>query len=142
MVEFIDGSVLAQMSPPDMRFAIQHALTWPDRLEGGLPALDLARLGALHFHTPDIARFPGLGLARTAALTGGTLPAVMNAANEVAVQNFLDNRISFAGIWHTVESVMNRHTCIADPTLEQIGAADHWSRQEAERFCLTARRTN
>jgi 1-deoxy-D-xylulose-5-phosphate reductoisomerase len=137
MVEFVDGSVLAQMSPPDMRFAIQHALTWPERVEGGLPPLDLAKLGALHFKSPDLVRFPGLGLARKAAVTGGTLPSVLNASNEVAVQNFLDGRISFAGIWHTVEAVMSRHHCIAEPTLEQIDLADRWSRQEAERFCLT-----
>ena len=140
MVEFVDGSVLAQMSPPDMRFAIQHALTWPERRDGGLQPLDLTRLGPLHFRTPDTARFPGLGLARRAAIAGGTLPTVLNAANEVAVQQFLDGRISFAGIWHTVEAVMNRHTCIPDPTLDQIGQADHWSRQEADRFCMTVQR--
>jgi 1-deoxy-D-xylulose-5-phosphate reductoisomerase len=140
MVEFVDGSVLAQMSPPDMRFAIQHALTWPDRREGGLPSLDLAKLGSLHFKSPDLVRFPGLGLARKAAVIGGTMPSVLNAANEVAVQNFLDDKLSFAGIWHTVESVMNRHHAIAEPTLEQIDLADRWSRQEAERLCLTAAR--
>jgi 1-deoxy-D-xylulose-5-phosphate reductoisomerase len=140
LVEFVDGSVLAQLSPPDMRFAIQYALTWPDRAEGGLPALDLATLGALHFRPPDLVRFPGLGLARRAALTGGTLPTVLNAANELAVQEFLDGHISFAGIWHTVEGVMNRHTSIAAPTLDQLLAADHWSRQEARRLCLTTER--
>jgi 1-deoxy-D-xylulose-5-phosphate reductoisomerase len=137
MVEFVDGSVLAQMSPPDMRFAIQHALTWPKRLDGGLPLLDLAKLGSLHFKSPDLARFPGLGLARQAAVTGGTMPSVLNAANEIAVQSFLDGKISFAGIWHTVEAVMSRHHSIAEPTLEEIDHADRWSRQEAERFCLT-----
>jgi 1-deoxy-D-xylulose-5-phosphate reductoisomerase len=137
MVEFVDGSVLAQMSPPDMRFAIQYALTWPDRLDGGLPPLEMAKLGALHFASPNLLRFPGLGLARKAAVTGGTMPAVLNAANEVAVQNFLEDKISFAGIWHTVESVMSRHHSIAEPTLEQIAHADQWSRQEAERFCQT-----
>ena len=137
MVEFVDGSVLAQMSPPDMRFAIQHALTWPERMDGGLPSLDLAKMGSLHFKSPDLARFPGLGLARQAAITGGTMPSVLNAANEIAVQNFLDGKISFAGIWHTVEAVMSRHHSIAEATLEEIDHADQWSRQEAERFCLT-----
>jgi 1-deoxy-D-xylulose-5-phosphate reductoisomerase len=137
MVEFVDGSVLAQMSPPDMRFAIQHALTWPKRLDGGLPLLDLAKMGSLHFKSPDLARFPGLGLARQAAVTGGTMPSVLNAANEIAVQSFLDGKISFAGIWHTVEAVMSRHHSIVEPTLEEIDHADRWSRQEAERFCLT-----
>lgn len=136
MVEFVDGSILAQLSPPDMRFAIQHALTWPDREDGGLPRLDFASLGALHFETPDITRFPCLGLARRAAITGGTMPCVLNAANEIAVQAFLDSQIPFAGIWHTVEAVMARHKTIAKPTLNQIYSTDHWSRQEAKRFCL------
>jgi 1-deoxy-D-xylulose-5-phosphate reductoisomerase len=138
MVEFVDGSVLAQMCPPDMRFAIQYALTWPERLDGGLPPLDVTKLGALHFKPPDLIRFPGLGLARRAALAGGTLPAVLNAANEIAVQRFLDGEISFAGIWHTVETVMNRHHVVPGPTLDQIELADRWSRQEAERLCLTS----
>jgi 1-deoxy-D-xylulose-5-phosphate reductoisomerase len=136
MVEFIDGSVIAQLSPPDMRFAIQHALTWPERAEGGLPRLDFATLGALHFDTPDLTRFPCLGLARKAAITGGTMPCVLNAANEIAVQAFLNNIITFSGIWHTVEAVMMRHTVIPKPTFAQIIATDHWSRQEAERLCV------
>jgi len=138
MVEFVDGSILAQLSPPDMRFAIQHALTWPEREDGGLPRLDFATLGALHFETPDLTRFPCLGLARKAAITSGTMPCVLNAANEIAVQAFLENQITFSGIWHTVESVMTRHSVIAKPTLDQINAADHWSRQEAKRLCLIA----
>ena len=138
MVEFVDGSVLAQLSPPDMRFAIQHALTWPDRLDGRLPPLDLASLGTLHFRAPDPVRFPCLGLARRAAITGGTLPCVLNAANEIAVEEFLEGRLTFSGIWHTVEAVMNRHTVIARPTLARINRADHWARQEAARVCLTA----
>lgn len=137
LVEFVDGSILAQLSPPDMRFPIQHALTWPDRVDGGIPRLDLASLGALHFTAPDPVRFPCLGLARRAAITGGTLPCVLNAANEIAVAEFLDGRIAFSGIWHTVEAVMNRHKPISKPTLEQIEQADHWSRQEAQRVCLT-----
>ncbi|MEI8140123.1 MAG: 1-deoxy-D-xylulose-5-phosphate reductoisomerase [bacterium] len=138
MVEFVDGSILAQLSPPDMRFAIQHALTWPDREDGGLPRLDFATLGAMHFETPDLDRFPCLGLARKAAITGGTMPCVLNAANEIAVQAFLDNQITFAGIWHAVEAVMAHHNVIAKPTLDQIYTTDHWSRQEAKRVCLIA----
>ncbi len=138
MVEFVDGSILAQLSPPDMRFAIQHALTWPERQDGRLPRLDFATLGALHFEAPDLTRFPCLGLARKAAITGGTMPCVLNAANEIAVQAFLDNQIAFSGIWHTVEAVMARHTVIAKPTLDQINSSDHWSRQEAHRLCLIA----
>ncbi len=137
LVEFVDGSVLGQLSPPDMRYAIQHALTWPDRVDGGLPPLDLARLGSLHFRGPDIVRFPCLGLARRAALTGGTLPAVLNAANEVAVQNFLDGRITFSGIWHTVEAVMNDHKPVVRPTLDGIMTADAWARKNAETYCST-----
>lgn len=138
MVEFVDGSILAQLSPPDMRFAIQHALTWPDREDGGLPRLDFATMGALHFETPDLTRFPCLSLARRAAITGGTMPCVLNAANEIAVQAFLDNQIHFSGIWHAVEAVMSHHTVIAKPTLDQINATDHWSRQDAKRLCLIA----
>ena len=137
MVEFVDGSVLAQLSPPDMRFAIQHALIWPDRADSDLPRLDLATLGALHFTAPDPVRFPCLGLARKAAITGGTMPCVLNAANEIAVEEFLDGNITFSGIWHTVEAVMDRHRLVAKPTLAQIGQADHWARQEAKRFCRT-----
>ncbi len=136
LVEFVDGSVLAQLSPPDMRFAIQHALTWPERRDGGLPKLDLASLGTLHFSPPDPLRFPCLGLARRAAITGGTMPCVLNAANEIAVEEFLAGNISFSGIWHTVEAVMNRHTSLTKPNLEKIHKADLWARQEARRFCL------
>ncbi len=131
LVEFVDGNLLAQLSPPDMRYAIQYALTWPDRLDGGLPPLDLTQVAALHFEPPDPQRFPCLGLARAAAQGGGTLPAVLNAANEVAVQRFLDGSLPFPGIWHTVERVMERHRPIATPCLEAILEADRWARREA-----------
>ncbi len=141
MVEFVDGSVLAQLSPPDMRFAIQHALTYPDRVDGRLPALDLANMGPLHFHAPDLIRFPCLRLARQAAITGGSMPAVLNAANEIAVDRFLIGQLAFSGIWHTVEAVMNLHHVINEPTLDDIDRADHWARQEANRHCqVTANR--
>ena len=132
LVEFADGSVLAQLSPPDMRFAIQYALTYPERVDGNLPALDLAKTGPLHFKEPDEKRFPCLRLAREAAQAGGTLPAVLNAANEVAVQKFLDGKVSFAGIWRLVEKVMARHRATAKPGLDDILEADAWARTTAE----------
>jgi 1-deoxy-D-xylulose-5-phosphate reductoisomerase len=131
LVELVDGSVLGQFSPPDMRFAIQYALTWPERYEGDLPALDLARLGTLKFAAPDERRFPGLTLAREAARTGGTMPAVLNAANEIAVQRFLDGTIPFAGIWRLVERLMRAHAVLQSPTLDQIIEADNWARIRA-----------
>ncbi|MBI2438158.1 MAG: 1-deoxy-D-xylulose-5-phosphate reductoisomerase [Lentisphaerae bacterium] len=134
MIEFLDGNILAQLSVSDMRFAIQLALTWPDRLDGGLPKLDLARLGALHFAAPDEARFPCLALARAAARAGGTMPVILNAANEVAVREFLNGALSFSGIWHTVEHLLSRHTVLADPELADILAADRWARAETERL--------
>jgi 1-deoxy-D-xylulose-5-phosphate reductoisomerase len=132
LVEFVDGSVLAQLSPPDMRFAIQYALTYPERVDGGLPVLDLAKAGPLHFKEPDERRFPCLRLAREAARTGGTLPAVLNAANEVAVQKFLDGKVTFSGIWHLVEKVMRKHQGTAKPGLNDILEADAWARKTAE----------
>ena len=131
MVEFADGSVLAQMSLPDMRYAIQFALTYPDRVDGNLPTMDLVKLGPLTFRSPDRGRFPCLELAYRAARTGGTLPAVLNGANEAAVAAFLEGRISFPGIWQTVESVMERHQVMPDPDLEAVVEADRWSRAMA-----------
>lgn len=132
LVEFVDGSVLAQLSPPDIRFAIQHALTYPERVDGRLPLLDLAKVGPLHFKEPDERRFPCLRLAREAARAGGTMPAVLNAANEVAVQKFLDGKVMFSGIWRLVEKVMGQHQVIAKPGLSDILEADVWARKTAE----------
>jgi len=132
MVEFADGSLLAQLSVPDMRFAIQYALTYPVRLDGGLPALHLPAWGALHFSEPDERRFPCLSLAREAARQGGTLPAVLNAANEVAVRKYLDEQIRFPGIWRIVGRVMEKHRRVRDPGLEDVLAADAWARAAAE----------
>lgn len=134
-VEFCDGSVLAQLSQPDMRFAIQYALTWPEHVPGGLPALDLAAAGTLHFAKPDEQRFPCLGLARRAAEGGGTLPAVLNAANEVAVQRFLEGRIRFPQIWGAVERVMDKHDGVRHPSLNDVLEADAWARREAVEWC-------
>jgi 1-deoxy-D-xylulose-5-phosphate reductoisomerase len=132
MVEFVDGSVMAQLSVPDMRLAIQYALTYPERLDGGLPKLDLLAVGALHFEKPDRDRFPCLGLAAEAGRRGGTMPAVLNAANEVAVHLFLDGRIPFSGIWRTVQDVMEAHSPVSDPDLRTIVEADSWARRKAE----------
>ncbi|HEY5036831.1 MAG TPA: 1-deoxy-D-xylulose-5-phosphate reductoisomerase [Chthoniobacterales bacterium] len=131
MVEFVDGSVLAQLSHSDMCFPIQYAVTWPDRVANSLPPLDFAQLRKLDFAAPRLDDFPALNLARRAGETGGTLPAVMNAANEVAVSAFLDRRIGFPRIWQLVEEVMNRHTSIAQPTLDAILDADRWARETA-----------
>ena len=131
VVEFVDGSMLAQMSQPDMRFAIQHALTYPQRMNGNLPQLDLTEVGTLHFEQPDSGRFPCLAMARTAGDTGGTMPAVLNAANEIAVENFLEGTIPFSGIWHTIENVMKQHDVVAEPGLEEIISADRWARKVA-----------
>jgi len=132
MVEFTDGSTLAQLSYSDMCFPIQYAVTWPDRVPNTLPPLDFSKLSKLEFFTPRYEDFPALNLARRAGETGGTLPAVMNAANEIAVAAFLDRQVRFPEIWHVVEEVMNRHTAIAHPNLDAILEADQWARNEAQ----------
>jgi 1-deoxy-D-xylulose-5-phosphate reductoisomerase len=131
MVEFADGSVLAQLSHSDMCFPIQYAVTWPDRVPNTLPPLDFGKLQKLEFAAPRLDAFPALNLARRAGQTGGTLPAVMNAANEIAVSAFLDRRIAFPRIWQVVEEVMNRHASFANPTLDAILEADRWARATA-----------
>jgi 1-deoxy-D-xylulose-5-phosphate reductoisomerase len=131
MVEFVDGSVLAQLSHSDMCFPIQYAVTWPDRVRNTLEPLDFAKLATLDFEAPRIDDFPALNLARQAGEHGGTLPAVMNAANEVAVAAFIEERISFPAIWESVASVMEQHETVPHPTLEQILAADRVAREAA-----------
>lgn len=131
MVEFTDGSVLAQLSRTDMCFPIQYALTWPRRVRGGLKPLDFPALAKLEFEAPRRADFPALDLARRAGLTGGTLPAVFNAANEVAVDAFRAGRISFPGIWESVAAVMDAHTVLPSSTLDAVVTADQWARQTA-----------
>src|SRR5881275_2981913 len=132
MVEFADGSVLAQLSHSDMCFPIQYAVTWPERVPNSLPPLDFGKLSKLEFATPRYDDFPALNLARRAADAGGTLPAVMNAANEIAVAGFLDRQVRFPDIWQIVEEVMNRHTSVAHPDLDAILRADQWARNEAQ----------
>jgi 1-deoxy-D-xylulose-5-phosphate reductoisomerase len=131
MVEFSDGSVLAQLSHSDMCFPIQYAVTWPERVPNSLPPLDFGKLRQLEFATPRYEDFPALNLARRAGEAGGTLPAVLNAANEIAVSAFLDRTISFPRIWQTVSAVMDRHTNVAHPDLDAILRADQWARTQA-----------
>ncbi|MFM7606261.1 MAG: 1-deoxy-D-xylulose-5-phosphate reductoisomerase [Prosthecobacter sp.] len=132
MVEFTDNSVIAQLSHSDMCFPIQYAVTWPERVPNNLRPLDFSKIASLHFEAPRVDDFPALNLARHAGTIGGTLPAVLNAANEVAVEAFLKNQLSFPGIWHTVERVMNAHQVIAHPNLEALIEADRWARREAK----------
>ncbi|PYJ70970.1 MAG: 1-deoxy-D-xylulose-5-phosphate reductoisomerase [Verrucomicrobia bacterium] len=140
MVEFADGSTLAQLSYSNMCFPIQYAMTWPDRVPNTLPPLDFSKLSKLEFYTPRYDDFPALKLARQAGETGGTLPAVMNAANEVAVAAFLDRKVSFPSISQIVEEVMNRHTSVAHPDLDAILRADQWARAGAARFVKSLHR--
>ncbi len=128
MVEFVDGSVLAQLSHSDMCFPIQYAVTWPERVGNTLEPLDFAKLAKLDFEAPRVEDFPALTLARRAGEIGGTLPAVMNAANEVAVEAFLGGRIAFPKIWESVGEAMDAHEVTDHPTLDQILDADSWAR--------------
>jgi 1-deoxy-D-xylulose-5-phosphate reductoisomerase len=131
MVEFTDGSTLAQLSYSNMCFPIQYAVTWPDRVPNSLPPLDFSKLSSLEFCTPRYDDFPALNLARRAGEIGGTLPVVMNAANEVAVAAFLERRVRFPDIWNMVEQVMDRHTSVAHADLDAILNADQWAREQA-----------
>jgi 1-deoxy-D-xylulose-5-phosphate reductoisomerase len=108
LVEYADGSLLAQLGAPDMRTPIAHALAWPERVASGVQSLDLSLVGRLDFEPPDHARFPSLGLARAAARAGGTAPAILNAANEVAVRAFLEERLNFTGICTVIDKVLQR----------------------------------
>ena len=131
MVEFLDGSTIAQLGLPDMRVPIQYALTYPERRPGPVAAADLAAVGRLDFEPADLERFPALGLGFRAAATGGTMGAVLNAANEVAVAAFLDGRLRFTDIACLARDVMDRHDVVAEPSLAAICDADRWARQEA-----------
>jgi len=131
MVEFVDGSMIAQLAPPDMRHAIQYALMWPQRMDGGLESIDPVTMGALTFAAPDMTRFPCLALACEAGRVGRTLPTVLNAANEVAVDAFLSKRISFSSIWRIVEQVMQEHQVEQGLELDAVFEADSWARERA-----------
>jgi 1-deoxy-D-xylulose-5-phosphate reductoisomerase len=134
MVEFVDGSMLAQLSTPDMCLPIQYALTYPERAASDRVQTNLAKLGQLTFEEPDVERFPALELARRAGEIGGTLPAVLNAANEIAVEAFVNRKINFPHITETVRRTMNAHQVVTHPTLEQILEADAWARKESTVF--------
>jgi len=131
MVEFTDGTILAQMSVPDMRFPIQYAFTHPERVNGGLGRLDLAKAGNLSFEAPDRSRFPALDFAYSAIRSGGAMPAVMNAANEVAVERFRKGEIGFTQIWKVIEKTMSLHIPLENPDLGEILSADAWARERA-----------
>ncbi len=130
MVAYRDGSVIAQLGVPDMRGAIAYAMSWPERLPINQPIPDFPNL-TLTFQEPDMEKFPCLALAFNACEAGGTLPAVLNAANEVAVHAFLDHRISFADIPKLIKGTMERHTIVRDPSLSDILEADRWAREES-----------
>ena len=135
MVEFVDGSLLAQLSHSDMCFPIQYAVTWPERVPNSLKPLDFSRIGNLEFHAPRCADFPALDLAMRAGTAGGLLPAVLNAANEVAVEAFLAHKIPFPKIWETVASVMDSCPSVVGPDMSQILEADLFARTQATVLC-------
>ena len=131
MVTFIDGSSLAQLGTPEMQTPIQYALTYPERRPGLSADLDLAALGQLTFAEPDLSRFPALRLGFEVAAAGGVAGAVLNAANEVAVDAFRGGRLPFTEIVTVTERVLSNHTPVPEPDLEQVLAADAWAREEA-----------
>ena len=131
MVEFVDGSIIAQMSENDMRLPIQYALTYPERKRSQVRRLNITDISPLEFSIPSFDRFPCLRLAYEAARTGGTMPAVLNAANEFAVEEFLRRRLRFRDIPSVIEHVMNEHAPAAEPSLDEILAADRWARESA-----------
>jgi 1-deoxy-D-xylulose-5-phosphate reductoisomerase len=135
MVEYVDGSVLAQLGSPDMRTPIAHALAWPARLESGVQSLDLLKAGKLEFQAPDLQRFRCLALAQGAARAGGLAPAIANAANEVAVAAFLEGRLNFPGIAEVIERVMTRVAAGPALDLERVFAVDAEARRVAVEAC-------
>jgi len=134
MVEFVDGSLIAQLSTPDMCLPIQYALTYPARVASDRVQTDFPRIGSLTFEEPDAERFPAIDLARRAGEVGGTLPAVLNAANEVAVEAFVNRKINFPQITEVVRRTMDAHQVVPHATLEQILEADAWARREAAKM--------
>lgn len=136
MVEFQDGSVIAQLGTPDMKTPIQYALTYPRRVPGIVPTLDWSQVRVLHFEPPDFERFPALRLGYQAARQGGASGAVLNAANEAAVELFRAGRIPFRQIVALCEQVCARQAMIADPTLDELLARDAWARDEVQRCSL------
>jgi 1-deoxy-D-xylulose-5-phosphate reductoisomerase len=141
LVEYCDGSVLAQLGNPDMRTPIAHALGWPERIVSGVESLDIVRAGRLDFEAPDLERFPCLKLARSAAEVGGTAPAALNAANEVAVSAFLNGQLAFVGIPWVIGQVMSQHSVRSATSLEDVMTADAWARLESRSAIAVAQRS-
>jgi 1-deoxy-D-xylulose-5-phosphate reductoisomerase len=138
MIEMVDGSIIAQLGVTDMRLMIQYALTYPDRLPTELPPLGWDKLARLEFFEPDIVRFPCLKLAYDAMREGGTMPAALSAANEIAVAAFLNRQIKFMEIPRIIEQTMEAHVTQSCESIEAVLEADHWSRSCAERLLRTA----
>ncbi len=134
LVEFVDGSVIAQLSPPDMKLPIQYALTWPERTGGISPRLDWTDTMTLEFHPPDYDAFPALKLGFEVAERGGTCGAVLNAANEVAVERFLTGTLKFNDIPRVSRAVLDRHEFDSQPTLTGLLRLDEWAREEARKW--------
>ena len=133
LVEYVDGSVMAQLGVPDMRCAISYAMAYPERVTSGVKSLDLMQIGSLNFYPPDDQKFPALRLAAEAARQGKTFPAVLNGANEVAVARFLNREVGFTDIPRIVEQTMNSHRAFPLTNLEEVLEADAWARSEASR---------
>ncbi len=132
MVEFCDGSILAQLGITDMRIPIQYALSYPHRLSTGLKGLDFVKLKSLTFQKPNLKKFPSLSLAFHVAKKGGTLPSVLNGSDEVAVDAYLEGKIKFTKIYKIVEKIVKKHKIVKNPSLKDINNADQWSREEAQ----------
>jgi 1-deoxy-D-xylulose-5-phosphate reductoisomerase len=137
MVEYNDGSVIAQLSVPDMKLPIQYALTWPSRREGVAAKIDWTRCMDLRFEPPDLDRFQALRLGQEVARAGGTAGAVLNGANEAAVAAFLDRRLGFNEIVPTCKRILDNHTFDPRPDLDQVIRMDQWARQEVLHCCLS-----
>ena len=135
MVEYIDGCVIAQLGTPDMKAPIAYALSYPERVSTGVKPLDLTTFSGLTFHTPDLNKFRCLGLAYRAIREGESMPAVMNAANEIAVDAFLEGAIGFVQIADVIEATMNTHQATDLATIEQVLQADRWARETARSIC-------
>jgi 1-deoxy-D-xylulose-5-phosphate reductoisomerase len=138
MIEFVDTSIIAQMGIPDMRVPIAYALTYPDRYESDLPSLDLSSIGNLTFEAPDFDRFPCLKLAMDAIEIGQTIPAVLNAANEIAVRAFLDGLITYKDISEIIRMVMYNHRPVPLQEMQDVLDADLWAREETTKFITVA----
>ncbi len=132
MVEYVDGSVLAQLGSPDMRIPIAYTLAWPERMETPCQRLDLVKVGSLDFEAPDLARFPALALAREALCEGGPKPAILNAANEIAVRSFLDSGVGFLDIATIVRETLARYDPPAPGSIEDVLEIDREARGIAQ----------